>query len=82
MKLTLQKACGYYVFGKVTGRRAQNLNCYSEAFLEPSWTPTVELFCENSWQVLGVFWQKSSIVDVQLGSKYASVLSTSLGLPE
>ena len=38
----------------------------AEAYLEPSGTSTMELFCENS------FLEKSYIVDVRLGSKYTS----------
>ena len=41
----------------------------SEAYLEPSWTSGIEL----SWNVLrrSLFLQKSSIIDLQHGSRYA-----------
>ena len=38
----------------------------TEAYLEPNRTSTIEIFCENT--------RKSSIVDVRLGSKYASAV--------
>ena len=41
----------------------------SEAYLEPSQTITMEHFCENSER------QKSSIIDIRLRSKHASVLT-------
>ena len=46
----------------------------SEAHLEPSQTSTVEFFRESSKQLSAVnyFRIKNSIVDVRLGSKYAS----------
>ena len=39
---------------------------YSEAYLEPSQTFTMEFFGENSLQL------KAIIIDVRLGSKYVS----------
>ena len=46
----------------------------SEANLELSRKSTMELFCENSYRLKTVysFCKKSFIVDVGLGSKYAS----------
>ena len=40
----------------------------SEGYLEPSRTSGVESFWKNCWRLL---FQKTSIVDVRLGSKYA-----------
>ena len=43
----------------------------AEAYLEPSRTSTMELFCESSSR-LKPFSQKSSILDVRLDCKYGS----------
>ena len=48
---------------------------FTEAYLEPSQTSTVELFCENSWRLVAINYfctNAPSYVDVWLGSKYAS----------
>ena len=46
---------------------------WTEACLKPSWTCTIKLLCENSERFSHrVSSQKSSIVDVWLGSKHAS----------
>ena len=52
----------------------KNVMTLSEAHLEPSQTSTMKLFCENSKQlsVVNYFRKKNSIVNVRLGSKYAS----------
>ena len=44
----------------------------AEAYLEPSRTPTMELFCEISGCMSLTNSQKSSIVDVRLSCEYAS----------
>ena len=46
----------------------------SVVYLEPSQTSMMELSCKNSQQLKGVicFSQKSSIIDIRLGPKYAS----------
>ena len=54
----------------------KNVNCkvmFTEAYLESSKTSTMELFAEivNSLYLLFIF-AKCSLVDVQLGSRYAS----------
>ena len=43
---------------------------YAEAYLQPSRTSTLGHLCENR--------KKSFIVDVQLGSKYASAISSTV----
>ena len=49
---------------------------FTEGYLEPSQTSTMELFCENSWPlvVINYFCTNTPlyVVDVWLGSKYAS----------
>ena len=49
---------------------------FTEAYLEPSQTSTMELFCENSWPLVAIncFCTNTPlyVVDVWLGSKYAS----------
>ena len=52
----------------------------TEVYLEPSRTSITEFFSENSYRltVVNYFCKKRSIVDVRLGSKYAS---GSLGAP-
>ena len=49
----------------------------AEAYLEPSQTTTMKLFCENSQRLKAVdyFSKKSFVVEVPLGSKYASALN-------
>ena len=42
---------------------------FTEIYLEPSWTSTIEFYCENNHQL---FLQKCSLVDTWQGSKYAS----------
>ena len=49
-------------------RRLGNL---AEAYLEPSRTSTIELFCSNQ-----LLLQKASILDVWVGCKYASAIDT------
>ena len=48
-------------------------NSRAEVYLEPCRTSTMALFCENSWRLKAVYYfrKKSSIVLVQMGSKYA-----------
>ena len=48
-------------------------NSRAEVYLEPCRTSTMALFCENSWR-LNYFRKKSSIVLVQMGSKFARFL--------
>ena len=50
-----------------------------EAYLEPSWTSTMELFCVNNQRLKAVsnFRKKSCIVDVRLSPKYASGICVS-----
>ena len=45
----------------------------SEAYSEPSRASTMKLFCKNSYRLKSST-RKSSIVDEQLGSKYASAV--------
>lgn len=44
-----------------------------KGYLEPSRTPTMKLFSENSWWLLAFkYFSSTSIIDVRLGFKYAS----------
>ena len=48
---------------------------FTEAYLEPSQTSTMELFCKNNWRFVAINYlctNASSYVYVWLGSKYAS----------
>ena len=48
-------------------------NSYSEAYLEPSQTSKMKLFCKNRLPL--TIFAKISISDARLGSKYASAYS-------
>ena len=48
---------------------------FTEAYLEPSLTSLMKLFCKNSWQLVDInyFWKNAPLyIDVWLGSKYAT----------
>ena len=51
------------------------LGIIAKVYSEPSWTYKIELFAKmfNSWKSLTIF-AKNSILDVRLGSEYASLL--------
>ena len=44
----------------------------AEVYLEPFQTYMIEIFCENSYQLLALNWNKSSIIENWHGSNYAS----------
>ena len=59
-------------YSRKTARWSLGILCCKEAYLEVSQTTTLELFCDNSSRLKAI-----SILDVQLGSRYASVAGRS-----
>ena len=57
----------------ISSRIPKNSKLISEAYSEPSWTSKMDLFAKivNGWTPLTIF-AKRSILDVRLGSEYAS----------
>ena len=62
-----------FLFDRKYSHSGNRFLLITEAYLERSWKSTMRLFSKNSLKAVHYFCQ-SFIVDIRLGSKYASVL--------